>query len=125
MTDPMDPQSGETLDQVPLGTFPPTDGRPVILPERIQEDASLTAWQPVLQTTGPWGSAATPVRWSYFLTRVQFHFLGQTKAGSGGDSHHMWKRPDLQTLQEGGLIPITGVGQHCPGRHSSNDVQHR
>ena len=53
VTDPIDPHSGETLDQIPLGTFPPTDGRPGILRERIQEGASLTAWQPVLQTTDP------------------------------------------------------------------------
>ena len=111
LTDPIDLNPSETLGQVPLGTLPPVDGKPVILREGIQESANIPTRDPVLQAMGPSGSTPTPVRWRPFLTRVQFHLLGRTKPDSGGHSHHMGKHPLLQTLPEGGLVPITSVGQ--------------
>ena len=105
LTDSIDSHSSETLDQVPLGTFPPADSGPVILRERLQEIPGLTAWEPVLQTMGPWRSAATLVRWSYFRTRVQLHLLGQTKAGSGGHGHQMRKRRVSRPSKKEGWSP--------------------
>src|ERR687891_107160 len=109
-TNPVNPHSSELLGQVALAPCPPGNGLPGILGQLFQESVGLSARYSVFQVAGPSGSTLALVRWGRFFPRVPFYILGQAEASRKGYSDHMGEAPGFQTLQEQGLVPITGIG---------------
>jgi hypothetical protein len=56
------------------------------------------------------------------LSGVLFHILDQAEASRGGYADQIGESSDLQAVQEPGLVPITGIGQHRLGGHRSSDA---
>ena len=120
--DPVNPHSSELLGQIALAPFPPGNGLPGILEQFFQESVGLSTWYPVLQTAGPSWSTLALVGRGWLFAGVFFHILGQAEASRGGYADQIGESSGLQAIQEPGLVPITGIGQHRLGGHSSSDA---
>ena len=121
-TNPVNPHSSELLGQIALGPCPPGNSLPSILEQLFQESVGLSTWYPVLQTAGPSWSTLALVRRGWLFSGVLFHILGQTEASSGGYADQKGESSDLQAIQEPGLVPLTGIGQHRLGGHRRSDA---